>query len=90
MFEGKCVRLFTRQFHNNLSDFDMPEIQVSPLDKLVLRVKHLGEYWSSVLNKYAYSLLSHIRPLGLIHGVKEGVQCILAQLFGRVVRVDGR
>jgi len=51
VFDGVNIRLFTRWFHDNyLLEFDPPEMQTAPLEKLYVNVKHL----SCKLPEYQY------------------------------------
>ncbi|XP_077976886.1 uncharacterized protein LOC144432533 isoform X2 [Glandiceps talaboti] len=44
VFEGKVVRLMAKNYFNeSLREFDPPEMETNPLDKLILRVKQLGK-----------------------------------------------
>ena len=43
VFEGKCLKMYTRKFYRTLKEYDLPEIQSAPLDRLVLRVKQIGK-----------------------------------------------
>ncbi|CAE8718243.1 unnamed protein product, partial [Polarella glacialis] len=43
VFEGICIRLFTKQFYENyMVEFDPPEMSTAPLEKLYVNVKHLS------------------------------------------------
>merc|ERR1711970_1015334 len=43
VFEGVCIRLFTKSFYDNdMPEFDPPEMLTAPLDKLFVNVKHLS------------------------------------------------
>eukprot|EP00931_Biecheleriopsis_adriatica_P048937 TRINITY_DN2828_c0_g2_i1.p1 TRINITY_DN2828_c0_g2~~TRINITY_DN2828_c0_g2_i1.p1 ORF type:complete len:2336 (+),score=540.50 TRINITY_DN2828_c0_g2_i1:45-7052(+) len=43
VFEGVNIRLFTKQFFDTyMHEFDPPEMQTAPLDKLYVNVKHLS------------------------------------------------
>ena len=52
MCDGVVIRMMTRQHFAKSPDFDDPQMRESPLDKLVLQVKHVGEYWIGFVVKY--------------------------------------
>ena len=42
MFAGTNIRLYTKSFFNDLTEFDPPEMETAPLEKLYVNVKQLA------------------------------------------------
>ncbi|XP_013394042.1 uncharacterized protein LOC106161588 [Lingula anatina] len=43
VFPGVCIRMFTKKHFDMQAKFDMPQMRISPLEKIVLEVKYIGK-----------------------------------------------
>ncbi|CAH1801480.1 unnamed protein product [Owenia fusiformis] len=74
VFPGKCIRMFTKAFCDTLPLFDMPQMQIAPLDKLVLEIKFIG---NKILPGASPTeiLLKSVEPPP-VHSIKSAVQML--------------